>query len=171
MAGQTQGDRATHSGLRQIKSNRWHVLPRRFRLRRRTRSLHLPRGQRTGSVPTHIRHSQKRRHSRGHKLYRASKLDCDVCKLKAQAARTLLPARSRGIWTKMLATWPARSPQLRNTWRPVAGGRKSRCCRPSRTNPSPYALTPQGAERRERRVPARGDRSKPQTPRPSETNN
>ena len=31
-----QGDRATHSGLRQVQSNRWHVLPRRFRLRRRT---------------------------------------------------------------------------------------------------------------------------------------
>jgi transposase len=29
---------------------------------------------------------------------------------KPSAARTLLPARSRGIWTKMLATWPARSP-------------------------------------------------------------
>ena len=49
---------------------------------------------------------------------------------KPSAARTLLPATSRGIWTKMLATWPARSPQLRNTWRPVAGGRKSRCCSP-----------------------------------------
>ena len=49
---------------------------------------------------------------------------------KPSAARTLLPARSRGIWMKMLATWPARTPQLRNTWRPVAGGRKSRCCLP-----------------------------------------
>jgi transposase len=67
LAGQTQGDRATHSGLRQIKSNRWHVLSRRFSLRRRTRPLHLPRGQRACSIPTHIRHSQKRRHSRGHK--------------------------------------------------------------------------------------------------------
>ena len=63
---------------------------RRFRLRRRTRSLHLPRGQRTGSVPMHIRHSQKRRHSRGHKTYRASKLDCDVCKLKAQCCPNAL---------------------------------------------------------------------------------
>jgi transposase len=49
---------------------------------------------------------------------------------KPSAARTLLPARSRGIWTKMLATWPARMPQLRNTWRPVAVGRKSRCYSP-----------------------------------------
>jgi hypothetical protein len=49
---------------------------------------------------------------------------------KPSAARTLLPARSRGIWTKMLATWPARMPQVRNTWRPVAVGRKSRCCSP-----------------------------------------
>ena len=44
------------------------------------------------------------------------------------AARTLLPARSRGICTKTRATWPVRTPQLRNTWRPVAGERKSRCC-------------------------------------------
>jgi transposase len=49
---------------------------------------------------------------------------------KPSAVRTLLPARSRGIWTKMLATWPARMPQLQNTWRPVAVGRKSRCYSP-----------------------------------------
>ena len=28
---------------------------------------------------------------------------------------------------KTPATWPVRTPQLRNMWRPVAGGRKSRC--------------------------------------------
>jgi hypothetical protein len=50
--------------------------------------------------------------------------------LKLSAARTLLPERSRGIWTKMLAMWPVRTPQLRNTWKPVAAGRKSRCCSP-----------------------------------------
>jgi hypothetical protein len=49
---------------------------------------------------------------------------------KRSAARTLLPARSRGTCTKMLATWPVRTPPLRNTWRPVAVGRKSRCCSP-----------------------------------------
>ena len=49
---------------------------------------------------------------------------------KPSAARTLLPARSRGIWTKMLATWPVRTPQRQNTWRPVAGAKKSRCCLP-----------------------------------------
>ena len=48
--------------------------------------------------------------------------------LNRSAARTLLPARSRGICTKTPATWPVRTPQLRNTWRPVAGERKSRCC-------------------------------------------
>ena len=47
---------------------------------------------------------------------------------KPSAARTLLPARSRGICMKTPATWLVRTPRLRNTWRPVAGGRKSRCC-------------------------------------------
>src|SRR5580704_5397395 len=49
---------------------------------------------------------------------------------KPSAVRTLLPARSRGICMKMLATWPVRTPQLQNTWRPVAVGRKSRYCSP-----------------------------------------
>ena len=48
--------------------------------------------------------------------------------LKPSAARTRSPARFHGICTKTPATWPVRTPQLRNTWRPVAGGRKSRCC-------------------------------------------
>ena len=67
----------------------------------------------------------------GTRLYRASKSDCDTCRgSNHSAARTLLPARSRGICTKTPATWPVRTPQLRNTWRPVAGERKSRCCSP-----------------------------------------
>jgi hypothetical protein len=48
---------------------------------------------------------------------------------KPSAARTLLPAKSLGIWTKMLATSP-RARRNYNTWRPVAVGRKSRCHSP-----------------------------------------
>jgi hypothetical protein len=36
-------------------------------------------------------------------------------------------AKSRGICTKTPATWLVRTPRRRNTWRPVAVGRKSRC--------------------------------------------
>jgi Transposase DDE domain len=49
---------------------------------------------------------------------------------KPSVVRTLLPARSRGIWTKMLATSPVRTPQRQNTWRAAAGAKKSRCCLP-----------------------------------------
>ena len=61
----------------------------------------MPCGQRACPIPTHLRHSQKRGHSRGHKtFYRASKLDCDApADSNHSAARTLLPARSRGICT------------------------------------------------------------------------
>jgi hypothetical protein len=41
-----------------------------------------PGGQRACPIPTHLRHSQKRRHGRGTRLCRASKLDCDTCRLK-----------------------------------------------------------------------------------------
>ena len=88
---------------------------------------------------------------------------------KPSAVRTLLPARSRGIWTKMLATWPARMPQLQNTWRPVAVGRKSRCYSPISSGSAPHALAPQGSEWRKRRVPACRDRPKPETTRPLKT--
>jgi hypothetical protein len=63
---QAEEDYSAHPSLRQVQPNRRHVLPRRLCLRRRTRPLHLPRGQRAGPIPTHLRHSQKRRHSRGH---------------------------------------------------------------------------------------------------------
>jgi hypothetical protein len=61
----------------------------------------------------------------GTRLYRASKLDCDVCKLKAQCCPNALARKIRGICMKMLATWPVRTPQLQNTWRPVAVGSPS----------------------------------------------
>ena len=51
----------------------------------------------------------------GTRLYRASKLDCDICKLKAQCCPNALARKIREIWMKMLATWPGRTLQLRNT--------------------------------------------------------
>ena len=74
------------------KSNRTDgiVLPRRLCLRRRTRPLHLPRGQRACPIPTHLRHSQKWCHSRGHKTLSRQQLDCDICKLKAQCCPNAL---------------------------------------------------------------------------------
>ena len=84
MAGQRERYYPAHPGLRQVQPNGRHVFPRRLHFRSSARPLRLPRGQRAGPIPTHLRHPQKRRHSRGHKLYRASKLDCDVCVLKAR---------------------------------------------------------------------------------------
>jgi transposase len=62
--GQRERHYPAHPGVRQVQPNRRRVLPRRLRLRRRTRSLHLPGGQRACPIPTHLRHSQKRRHGR-----------------------------------------------------------------------------------------------------------
>jgi hypothetical protein len=87
---QTAGSRGG-DGLRQVQPNRRHVLPRRLRLRRRTRPLHVPGGQRACPIPTHLRHSQKRRHSRGHKTL--SRQQIGLRRLRAQGA--LLPQRSR----------------------------------------------------------------------------
>ena len=85
MAGQRERHYPAHPGLRQVQPNRRHIFPGRLRLRSSARPLHVPGGQRACPIPTHLRHPQKRRHSRGHKtLYRASKLDCDVCALKAR---------------------------------------------------------------------------------------
>ena len=66
----------------------------------------------------------------GTRLYRASKLDCDTCRLKPQCCPNALAARSRGICMKTPATWPVRTPQLRNMWRPAVVARRSRCCSP-----------------------------------------
>jgi hypothetical protein len=73
------------------KSNRTDgILPRRLRLRSRTRPLHVPGGQRACPIPTHLRHSQKRRHSRGHKTL--SRQQIGLRHLQTQT--TVLPERS-----------------------------------------------------------------------------
>ena len=66
----------------------------------------------------------------GTRIYRASKLDCGLCELKAQCSRTMSLARSRGICTKTPATWPVRLRRLRNTGRPAVVERRSRCYSP-----------------------------------------
>jgi hypothetical protein len=91
MAGQRERHCPAHPGLRQVQPNRRHIFPRRLRLRRRTRPLHVPRRQRAGAIPTHLRHSQKRRHGRGHKTL--SRQQIGLRRLRAQGA--LLPQRSR----------------------------------------------------------------------------
>ena len=50
----------------------------------------MPRRQGTGPVPAHLRNPTKRRHGRGTRLYRASKLDCDICRLKVQCCPNAL---------------------------------------------------------------------------------
>ncbi len=84
LARQTEGDHATHSCLRQVQSDGRHVLPRRLPLRSRTRPLHVPCRQGTGPVSAHLRNPRSGVTAEGTRLYRASKLDCDVCQLKAQ---------------------------------------------------------------------------------------
>jgi hypothetical protein len=69
----------------------------------------------------------------GTRLYRASKLDCDICKLKAQCCPNALARKIPQDLhedARDVARAHAAMPQCRNTWRPVAVGRKSRCCSP-----------------------------------------
>ena len=117
-------------------------------------------GQRAGPIPTYLRHSQKQQHRPRTRPYRASKSDCDTLPIsKPSAVRTQSPAKSRGICTKTPATSLVRLSQLRNTWRPVVGRRKSRCCSRPSNKSSPHALATQGSERPKRPVPACADRS------------
>jgi hypothetical protein len=67
-----------------------YVLPRRFRLRSRTRPLHVPCRQGTGPVSAHLRNPRSGVTAEGTRLYRASKLDCDVCKLKQRCCPNAL---------------------------------------------------------------------------------
>ena len=163
-------DHAAHSGLRQVQPNRRHVLPRRLRLRRRSRPLHLPRGQRAGPVPPHLRHSQHRRHSRGHKAL--SRQQIGLRRLRTQSP--VLPERScpqdpagsdedaRDVARALAAT-----PRIRGGLSPSEESRDA--VRPSQAHPAPHALAAEGSERRKRRVPARRDRPKPETTRPPKT--
>jgi hypothetical protein len=64
----------------------------------------------------------------GTRLYRASKLDCDTCRLKAQCCPNALARKIPRDLHEDARDVALRTPQLRNTWRPVAGERKSRCC-------------------------------------------
>ena len=168
MAGQTQGDRATHSGLRQIKLNRWHVLSRRFRLRRRTRPLHLPRGQRACSIPTHIRHSQKRRHSRGHKTL--SRQQIGLRHLQTQSP--VLSERSR---PQNPAGSGRRRPRRGSCARLNAGicaglspSKENRdAIRAPQADTAPHASAIERSKRSQRRVPPCGYRPKPETTRPT----
>ena len=81
---------------------------------------------------------------------------------KPSAARTLLPARSRGTVRRC----SRRGPRARRNSR-IHGGlspsEESRdAVRPSQADPAPHALAPQGSEWRKRRVPACRDRPKPE---------
>ena len=131
LARQTERDHAAHPCLRQVQSDRRHVLPRRLRLRSRTRPLHVPCGQGAGPVPAHLRqpHEAASRPRAQGSIAPANWIATSA-NSKPSAARTRSPARSRGICTRTPATWLVRSPRRRNTWTPVAGGRRSRCCSP-----------------------------------------
>ena len=84
LAGQREGDCAAHPGLRQVQPNRRHILARRLHVRSRTDRYTCPAGKelvqfrRTYATPrTGITADGTRR-------YRASKMDCDACELKAR---------------------------------------------------------------------------------------
>ena len=107
----------------------------------------------------------------GARLYRASKLDCDVCKLKAQCCPNALARkipRDLDEDARDVARALAATPQYVEACR----RRKkiemlfAHLKRILRLTP----LAPQGSERRKRRVPACGDRTKPETSRPPKTN-
>ena len=90
-----------------------------------------PAEQRACPIPTHLRHSQKRRHGRGHKIL----LRQQIGLRHLQAQTTALPERScpqdpaGSARRRPQALWPVA--HARNSaipGEPVAGERKSRCC-------------------------------------------
>ena len=91
LARQGEGNRSAHSGLRQIQSNRRHILPGRFQIRPRARPLHLSGGQGTGSIPAHLRNSQERHNGRGDTDL--SRQQIGLRRLRTQSA--VLPQRCR----------------------------------------------------------------------------
>jgi hypothetical protein len=126
LARQAEEDYPAHPSLRQVQPNRRQVLPRRLCLRRRTRPLHLPGGQRASLILANLRDPQKRRHSRGDTDLSRQQIGLRRSQTQSavlsECSRPQDPAGSARRCSR-------RSPcARRNTWRPVAGGRKSRCC-------------------------------------------
>jgi hypothetical protein len=126
LARQAEEDYSAHPSLRQVQPNRRQVLPRRLCLRRRTRPLHLPGGQRASLILANLRDPQKRRHSRGDTDLSRQQIGLRRSQTQSavlsECSRPQDPAGSARRCSR-------RSPcARRNTWRPVAGGRKSRCC-------------------------------------------
>jgi hypothetical protein len=106
----------------------------------------------------------------GTRLYRASKLDCDVCKLKAQCCPNALARKIPRDLDEDARRGPRARPNsaIRGGLSPTEENRDA--VRSSQANPSPHALAPKGSERCKRRVPACSDRTKPETSRPLKTN-
>jgi hypothetical protein len=105
----------------------------------------------------------------GTRLYRASKLDCDICKLKAQYCPNALARKiPRDLHedARDVARAHAATPEYVE---PVAVARKSRCCSPISSGVYANALAPKGSERSQRRISACRHRPKPETTRPPTT--
>ena len=168
MAGQRERHCPAHPSLRQVQPNRRHIFPGRLRLRRRTRPLHVPRRQKAGPIPTHIRHSQKRRHGRGHKTL--SRQQIGLRRLRAQGA--LLPQRGRPQDpTGSARRRPRRGPCARRNAGICAGLSPSKenrdAVRAPQADTPPHASAIERSERSQRRIPPCGYRPKPQTTRPT----
>ena len=65
---------------------------------------------------------------KAHSLYRASKMDCDICKLKAQCCPNAVARKIPRDLHEDARDVARAPPQRRNMRWPVAGGKKSRCC-------------------------------------------
>ena len=119
-----------------------------FAIRRRTRPLHVPGGQRTGPIPTHLRHSQKRRHGRG---------DTDLSRQQIglrhlQTQSPVLPERGRpqdpaGFARRRPRRGPCarRNSGIRGGLSPAEESRDA--VRASQADSAPHALAPKGSER------------------------
>jgi hypothetical protein len=101
----------------------------------------------------------------GTRIYRASKLDCDICKPKAQCCPNAIP-RDLDEDTRDVARAHAATPEYVEACRRQKT-RDAVC--PSQANPAPHALTPKGSAWGKRRVPTCGYRSKLETTRSLKT--
>jgi hypothetical protein len=104
----------------------------------------------------------------GTRIYRASKLDCDVRKLKAQCCPNALARKiPRDLHEDARDVVRAHA-AIRGGLSPAEESRDA--VRTSQADSAPQALAPKGSKRSQRRISPYGDRPKPEMTRPFKTN-
>ena len=107
LAGQREEHCPAHPGLRQVQPNRRHVLPRRLAFDAERDRYTCPAGKSLSNSDAPTPFPEAASQPRAQDFIAPANWIATPADSNHSAARTLLPARSRGICTKTPATWPA----------------------------------------------------------------